>query len=390
MRARHDAEIRGRTSEGPEAEPLPRAEARSAGPEQARSCSPDQSFGGQEHGCQQRRGCAIHGVMDYRFLGKTGVRVSRLGLGTMTFGRESDQQACAAMFAQCRDAGINLVDCADVYAGGRSELIVRELIAPCRDELVLCSKAYFPTSADPNARGTSRYHLVRAVEASLQRLGTDRLDVLYLHRFDDVTSLEETLRGLEHLVRSGKVLYPAVSNFAAWQVARALGHAERLGFAPMVAIQPMYSLVKRQAEVELLPMAAAEGLGVISYSPLAGGLLTGKYGTADSEGRLQKLKADATRYGEASYLDIAARFTALAAREGVHPVTLAIAWVAAHPAVTAPLIGARTAEQLQPSLAAASYTMSDALYREIAALSPAPPLATDRNEELTEHTLDAR
>jgi aryl-alcohol dehydrogenase-like predicted oxidoreductase len=328
--------------------------------------------------------------MDYRFLGKTGVRVSKLGLGTMTFGREADRTESAALFAKCREAGINLFDCANVYAEGASEEILGQLITTCRNEVVLCTKAYFPMGRDVNARGTSRYHLVRAVEASLQRLKTDRIDVFYLHRFDDSTSLEESLRGLEHLVQSGKVLYPAVSNFAAWQVARALGVAERLGFAPLVAVQPMYNLVKRQAESEILPMAAAENVAVIPYSPLGGGLLTGRYLEQAEQGRLRVNKMYATRYGDANYANVAARFCELAQREGVKPTTLAVAWVAAHPAVTAPLIGARNVAQLQPSLDAAEYALSAELYREIAALSPAPALATDRNEESTVFTLNAR
>lgn len=328
--------------------------------------------------------------MEYRFLGKTGVRVSKLGLGTMTFGREADATESAALFAKCRDAGVNLFDCANVYAEGASERILGQLIGSCRDEIVLCTKAYLPMGKDVNARGTSRYHVVRAVEASLRRLNTDRIDVFYLHRFDEATSLEESLRGVEQLVQSGKVVYPAVSNFAAWQVARALGVAERLGFAPLVAVQPMYNLVKRQAESEILPMAAAERVAVIPYSPLGGGLLTGRYLEQGEQGRLRVNKVYATRYGDAEYPEVAARLCELARREGVNPATLAVAWVAAHPAVTAPLIGARSVEQLQPSLAAADYALRQDLYREIAALSKAPSPATDRNEESTPNTLDAR
>ncbi len=328
--------------------------------------------------------------MQYRFLGKTGVRVSMLGLGTMTFGREADRAQSAAMFTRCRDSGVNLFDCANVYAEGASEEILGELVASCRDEVVLCTKAYFPTGKDVNARGTSRYHLVRAVEASLRRLRTDHIDVFYLHRFDDSTCLEESLRGVEHLVRAGKILYPAVSNFAAWQVTRALGTAERLGFAPLVAVQPMYNLVKRQAEVEILPMAQTERLAVIPYSPLGAGLPTGRYHSNTEEGRLRVNKMYATRYGDPSYLDIASRFCAVAQREGVDPATLAVAWVAAHPGVTAPLIGARDVQQLQSSLDAASYELRPELYREVSALSPAPPLATDRNDELTAVSMNAR
>ena len=191
--------------------------------------------------------------MDYRYLGRTGVKVSRLCFGTMSFGGDADQEASLAMYSRVRDAGINFFDCADVYVGGRSEEILGRLVKGSRDELVISTKAYFPTSSDANARGATRYHLVRAVEASLRRLDTDRIDVFFLHRYDDVTPLEETLRAVEMLVQQGKILYPAVSNFAAWQTARALGIAERWGWQPIACTQPMYNLVKRQAEVEIFP-----------------------------------------------------------------------------------------------------------------------------------------
>jgi aryl-alcohol dehydrogenase-like predicted oxidoreductase len=330
--------------------------------------------------------------MEHRWLGRTGVKVSSLCLGTMSFGGDSDEATARAMFERAREVGINVFDTANVYNGGRSEEILGRLIGGCRDEVVLATKAYFPTSADPNARGTTRYHLVRAVEASLRRLGTDRIDLFYLHRFDDATPLEETLRGVEHLVQQGKVLYPAVSNFAAWQTARALGVAERQGWSPIACVQPMYNLVKRQAECEILPLCGAEQLGCFPYSPLGGGLLTGKYadGQRPSQGRLVDWPMYKTRYASPDYYAIAGRFTEIARREDVHPATLAVAWVASHPHVTAPIIGARSVEQLEPSLAAASYEMTPALRDELCALSPAPPPATDRNEEATQHNYGSR
>jgi aryl-alcohol dehydrogenase-like predicted oxidoreductase len=252
-----------------------------------------------------------------------------------------------------------------------------------RNEAVIASKAYFPTGKDPNARGASRYHLVRAAEASLKRLATDRIDVYYIHRFDDDTALEETLRALDDLVRPGKILYPACSNFAAWQVAHALGLAALHGLAPFCAIQPMYNLLKRQAEVEILPMARALGVAAVPYSPTAGGLLTGKYRGGDKpEGaRLATNKMYQTRYGDETYWTAAEAFTKLAAELGMKPPTLAVAWVAAHPAVTSVLLGARNAEQLGDTLAAADVELDAATYARIAALTPAPPPATDRSEE---------
>jgi aryl-alcohol dehydrogenase-like predicted oxidoreductase len=323
--------------------------------------------------------------MRYRFLATTGVRVSSLAFGTMPFGGAVDEPTAARLFARCRDAGINHFDSADVYNEGRAELILGKLIAGSRDELILSSKAYFPSGPDVNARGLSRRHIMLAVEASLRRLGTDRIDLFYLHRHDDQTALDDTLRALDDLVRQGKVLYPAISNFAAWQTARALGHAERLGLAKPVCIQPMYNLAKRQAEVELLPMAAAERLGVFPYNPLGGGLLAGPYSPTQQpeHGRLVANAMYRQRYGSAANFELAERFVALAKDLGHHPATLAVAWVASHPAVTAPILGARTLEQLEPLLASAQLQLDGETRARISALTPEPATATDRNEERT-------
>lgn len=328
--------------------------------------------------------------MEYRFLGRTGVRVSKLAMGTMGMG--PDAEADRAVFAACLDAGVNVFDCADVYNQGAAEVRLGELAREHRDELVLTTKAYFPTGPGPNARGASRYHLVRAVEASLKRLNTDYIDVFFLHRFDDATALQETLRAVEDLVRQGKVLYPAVSNFAAWQAQAALGVAAAHDWAPLVCVQPMYNLVKRQAEVEILPMALANQVAVMPYSPLGGGLLTGKYGVdkRPDGGRIVDNPMYSVRYGDALNYEVAARFTALAAEVGMHPVTMALAWVDAHPAVTTTLMGARNVDQLAPSLAVADLTLDPELYARISALSPTPPPATDRNEETSSHNYGSR
>jgi aryl-alcohol dehydrogenase-like predicted oxidoreductase len=201
--------------------------------------------------------------------------------------------------------------------------------------------------------------------------------------FDTNTPIEETLRALDDLVHQGKILYPAVSNWAAWQIAKALGISAREELARFECIQPMYNLVKRQAEVEILPLATSEQMGVIPYSPLGGGLLTGKYSTSQKPelGRLVTNEMYAVRYGEALYYEIATNFTAYAADKGYHPATLAVAWVMAHPAVTAPIIGARTVEQLESSLAALEVDMTPEWRAEISALSYTPPPAHDRLEE---------
>lgn len=324
--------------------------------------------------------------MKYKDLGKTGIKISELCFGTMSFGAEADEKTSAEMFAYCRDKGVNIFDCADLYAKGRSEEILGRLIKDCREEVIITSKVYFPTGPDINAMGANRRHIMYAVEGSLRRLQTDRIDIYFIHRFDDLTPLEETLRALDDLVHQGKILYIGLSNFAAWQIEKAIGIAALNGWAPIACIQPMYNLVKRQAEVEILPMAEAEKLGVLAYSPLAAGLLSGKYGKNQrpASGRLVENKIYQVRYGEEWMYEVAEKFTEFARTHGYNPVSLAIAWVGSHPAVTAPIVGARNVEQLKDALAAADINMTAELREEISRLSPEPPLATDRTEERTE------
>ena len=322
--------------------------------------------------------------MDYRILGRTGVKVSSLCFGTMSFGDIADEAESARMFKRCREAGINFFDCANTYAGGRSEEILGDLIADCREEIVLTTKAVSRTGDDINQGGASRRHIQIAVEDSLRRLKTDRIDVYFLHHYDADTPIEEMLGVLDDLARQGKILYPAVSNWAAWQVMKAQGIAAQRGTARIECLQPMYNLVKRQAEVEILPMAAAEQIGVIPYSPLGGGLLTGKYSTESrpQSGRLVENRMYIKRYGLADYHQTAADFNSHAAERGYHPATLAVAWVMAHPAITAPIIGARNLEQLEASLAALDVDMTAEWYAEITALSATPPPAHDRLDEV--------
>ncbi|MFO7865671.1 MAG: aldo/keto reductase [Candidatus Aminicenantes bacterium] len=323
--------------------------------------------------------------MEYVYLGRTGIKVFPLCFGTMSFGGDADEKTSKDMFQYCREQGINFFDCADIYENGVSEEILGRLIHGCRQEVVITSKVYFPTGKDVNARGASRYHIMNAVEASLRRLKTDRIDIYFIHRFDDGTPVEETLRALDDLVSQGKILYAGASNFAAWQVAKALGVSAREGWTSFACIQPMYNLVKRQAEVEIFPQALAENLGVVPYSPLGGGLLSGKYGASrkPESGRLVDNKMYNTRYGDDWMYQTADRFTRFAADHGFHPVSLAVAWVAGHPAVTAPIIGARNVEQLKPSVESVKINMTEDLRAGISGLSPEPPPATDRNEERT-------
>ena len=300
--------------------------------------------------------------MQYTQLGRTGVRVSTLCFGTMSFGGEADEQTSAAMYRRCREIGINFFDTANVYTNGRSEEILGKLIQGERDQIVLTSKVCGAMGSDINDRGLSRRHISTQVEASLKRLQTDRLDLYFVHNFDDDTPIDETLRALDHLVQQGKILYPCVSNWAAWQIAKSLGISAREGLARFECIQPMYNLAKRQAEVEILPLAQSEQLGVIPYSPLGGGLLSGKYGIdrRPEQGRIIEKENYAKRYSLDVYYEVAERFAQYAADREIHPVTLAVAWVQSHPAITAPIIGGRNLEQLAPSLAAAEFDMSDA------------------------------
>jgi aryl-alcohol dehydrogenase-like predicted oxidoreductase len=301
----------------------------------------------------------------------------------MSFGGDADEATSADLFKRCLDAGINFFDSANSYGRGRAEEILGRQMAGLRDELVITSKVCSPMGPGLNDRGLARRHIVHQIEGSLRRLNTDRLDLYFVHHFDADTPIEETLRALDDLTRQGKILYPAVSNWAAWQIAKALGLSACRGWARFECIQPMYNLVKRQAEVEILPLAESEGLGVIPYSPLGGGLLTGKYTPEQKpeEGRLVRNTMYQRRYGDPMYYEIAQRFAGYAQGKGIHPATLAVAWVMSHPAVTAPIIGARNVAQLEPSLAAAEIEMDGAWRAEIAALSYEPPLATDRSDE---------
>jgi aryl-alcohol dehydrogenase-like predicted oxidoreductase len=321
--------------------------------------------------------------MKFKLLGRTGVHVSELCFGTMSFGGDADAAESARMYKAVRDSGINFLDCANTYSKGRAERILGKLMAGERNQLVITSKCAMPTSDDINDRGANRRHIKRAVEDSLKRLGTDRLDILLMHRWDPATPLEETLRGLEDLIHEGKLLYTGASNYAAWQVMKALGISTRNNWARFEVIQPMYNLVRRQVESEILPLAASEGLGVMTYGPVGGGVLSGKYGPEQKpkSGRLVNNREYNDRYNEQWVYETAGKFSELAKEVDVHPVSLSVSWVMTNPLVTCPIIGARNLEQLQPSLDASAVDMNPELRDRISALSREPALATDRLEE---------
>ncbi|MED1470127.1 aldo/keto reductase [Bacillus salipaludis] len=258
-------------------------------------------------------------------------------------------------------------------------------IAHERDEIVLTSKVFWNTGADVNARGLSRKHMMQGIENSLRRLRTDYIDFYFVHDFDEQTPMEETLRTLDDLQPQGKILYSAVCNWAAWQITKALGISTKEQLALFELIQPMYNLVKRQAEVEILPMATSEQIGVITYSPLGAGLLSGKYGVnkRPEQGRLVQNTRYGDRYGANEDFITAEAFTKYAQEHDVKPATLAVAWVKANPAVTAPIIGARNLNQLEDSLMAADFKMTPEMYTQISNLSITPAPATDRAEVLT-------
>jgi len=304
---------------------------------------------------------------------RNGAPVSRFAFGTMQFGGTADAAQSAAMFDDCMSAGINHFDTAVMYTGGQSEVILGKLIKDRRDDIFLATKVGYKG-------GASRANLVAQFDQSRRQLNEDSVDLLYLHRFDDDTPLEETFATLTELQSAGAIKHIGVSNYAAWQVIKAQSVARANG-TRIDAIQPMYSLVKRQAEVEIFPMATDQNIEIFPYSPLGGGLLTGKYNQGQG-GRLQDDARYNARYGQDWMHETAGKLSELAQQRGTDPATLAVAWAARHQAAPRPIISARSTAQLQPSLSAQDYAMDDALYAQITALSVTPAPATDRLEEV--------
>lgn len=321
--------------------------------------------------------------MKYKLLGSTGVKVSQLCFGTMSFGGDADEKTSREMYGKCRDEGINFFDCANVYQKGLAETILGRCFKGHRDEIILSSKAGFAMSEKENSSGASRKHLRLSLEASLKRLDTDYLDIYFIHRFDDSTPIEETLTVLDQFVREGKILYSGASNFAAWQIMKALGVSANKNLAKFKCLQPMYNLLKRQAEVEIFPMAESESLGVMTYSPLAGGLLSGKYlNPKSAEGRLKTNKTYQSRYRDERNTGIISDFISLADELSIPAVPLALSWAGHHPAVTSVIAGARNIDQLQGAFDSLKIDMTESLRKRISDLSYTPPSATDRSERV--------
>ncbi|MBT9259903.1 MAG: aldo/keto reductase [Clostridiales bacterium] len=292
--------------------------------------------------------------MKYRFLGKTGLKVSVYALGTNSFGGRADKETSIRIIHHALDHGVNFIDTADIYTDGQSEAIIGEALEGRRHEVVLTTKVGMRIGQGPNDESSSRWHIFRQVEKSLQRLKTDYIDLYQIHRFDPHTPVEETLRALEDLRRQGKILYAGASNFAAWQLMKALGLSERLNLIRYESIQMGYSLIDRRIEDEMVPLALEEKVGILCYYPLGGGILTGKYrkGEAPPPGsRAVTQPRFAQRLTDRS-LAIAEKVSELAAQMGVTPSQLSLAWVMAKPGVTSVLVGATRVEQQEENLKA--------------------------------------
>jgi aryl-alcohol dehydrogenase-like predicted oxidoreductase len=308
--------------------------------------------------------------MEYRQLGRSGLRVSALTLGTMTFGGRGGFRAVGAtdvdgarrQLHMCLDAGVNLIDTADVYSGGLAEEITGEVIKGRRDKLLLSTKVRMTMGDGPNDAGLSRHHIVSGCEASLRRLGTDHIDLYHVHEWDGQTRLEETLSALDSLVKAGKVRYLAASNYAGWQLMKALAVADSRGLERFAAQQVYYSLEARDAEYELIPLAVDQGLGILVWSPLAGGLLSGKYRRdVAPDGETRQLSGE---WNEPPVRDTGKLYdtidvlVGIADSRGASPAQVALAWLLGRPAVTSLVIGARTDDQLRDNLGAADLTLT--------------------------------
>lgn len=303
--------------------------------------------------------------MEYRRLGRTGLMVSELCLGTMTFGRELGEDGSRGLLARFLDAGGNFVDTADVYEAGVSEEITGRAIKGVRDDVVLATKVRFPMGDGPNDVGLSRKHVLKGCEDSLRRLGTDYVDLYQVHMWDAATPLEETLSALTDLVRQGKVRYIGASNFTGWQLTKALCESELRGFERFVSLQPQYSLVERNIEREVLPACRDAGVGVIPWGPLGGGFLSGKYRRGEEPPEGSRIAGVPDEFEEAWHKrDVERNWRTIdaigeiSAETGKTYPQIALNWLLRQPGVTAPIIGARRVEQLEDNLGATGWELT--------------------------------
>jgi aryl-alcohol dehydrogenase-like predicted oxidoreductase len=323
--------------------------------------------------------------MDYRQLGRSGLRVSTITLGTMGFGGTGwasavgtvDVDGARRQISLARDAGVNLIDTADVYSNGLSEEIVGRALGADREDVLIATKVRMPMGKDPNDAGLSRHHIIRGAEASLRRLGTDYIDLYQVHEWDGQTPLDETLDALDSLVRSGKVRYIGASNYAAWQLMKALGISERTGLSRFVSQQIYYSLQARDAETELVPLSIDQGLGILVWSPIAGGLLSGKYRRGlDAPAGSRHLSDwdEPPVHDEDKLYDTIEALVEIGAARGVSAAQIALAYIIGKPAVTSVIVGARTEDQLADNLASARLTLTDDEVSRLDAVSAQPLL----------------
>ncbi len=319
--------------------------------------------------------------MEYKKLGSTGLLVSELCLGCMTFGNEADESASRQVVERFLEAGGNFIDTADVYSNGVSEEITGRAIKSVREEVVLATKVRFPMGEGPNDVGLSRKHVISGCEESLRRLGTDYIDLYQVHCWDEATPLDETLGALDDLVHSGKVRYIGVSNFMAWQLVKSLWVSDANGLERFTCLQPQYSLVERGIEDEVLPACASEDIGIIPWSPLGGGFLSGKYrrGEEPPEGsRIAGAQEWMDEYWEKRATERNWRALdavgAVAEETGKTYAQVALNWLLRQPGVTAPIIGARTMDQLEDNLGAAGWALDEEQARRLS--EAAPPEST--------------
>ncbi|EFM08667.1 aldo/keto reductase [Paenibacillus curdlanolyticus YK9] len=313
--------------------------------------------------------------MKNRYLGKSGLKVSALGLGTNAFGKRADAAASAAILHLALDRGINFIDTANIYAGTESERIIGNALKGRRQEAILATKAGLPCGPGEHDRGSSRHHLMRELENSLRRLQTDYVDLYQIHTFDPNTPLEETLRALDDMVRSGKVRYIGASNYAAWELMKALGTSAQLGLNRYVATQTSYSLADRTPETELVPLCLDQGVGIIPYFPLAGGILTGKYASTSGAGAVtpagSRVDTDPSfaRFLSEERIALGEQVASLAEEAGCTPAVLSISWLMQRPAVATVIVGATSAKQLEANLASVELQLSEAMLQQLDELS---------------------
>ena len=324
--------------------------------------------------------------MHYHALGRTGLFVSELCLGTMTFGGSEgmwanigklQQSDAERLVGQALDAGINFIDTADVYAGGASEQITGQALRNlkvARDQVVVATKVFGETGPGPNMRGLTRSHILDGVKASLKRLQLDHIDLYQVHGFDPATPIEETLKALDQLVRHGHVRYIGVSNWAAWQIAKAIGISERLGLARFESLQAYYTVAGRDLEREIIPMLQSEGLGLMVWSPLAGGLLSGKYGRGQqAEEGSRRVVFDFPPVNKERAWDVVDVMRGIAQARGVSVAQIALAWLLHQPRVTSVIVGAKRPEQLADNIGATQVRLSAEDLQRIGAVSQLAP-----------------